>query len=486
MIQAIKDRFHALHDESYENKVQHYNSSKSSFKILKFLSFFTLAFVSLNFSIDLFMELGSTPKDNFFFVLAIVGLELSKLISLVVAKSELNTKVFSGITKGVGFICLYLILASVSIFSAYGFVITATEKTVISTVANSNTADIEFYNSKISTLETKIQSLLPQIARGDLSITSKEKISKQIKEWETEQATLFETIRELQKEDNSSDVKESVGMFSLMARDMGIPEKSLRFWMMIILVCVIELCIAIMSPHINIIKPKQDIEDLSEEKEVIEITEPDTESSTQADYNYSVTYPAKEEPVSVLEDPFLAVASEVPELSEVTELELPPTVLYLSEPVEEKKPEVIEIVPEIIEAPIIEAPVVEEPAVQERKVRKPREKKEPVIEKEIEEVKEPVTVRETAFEKYVKALFNNGSAPYLKDRLIAASDINIPAVQAINYHSSLSEIKSPTTGNTLIEFRKGTGKWYPNYTEQMILSLYREGKIKIKGETDAS
>jgi hypothetical protein len=410
------NKFLSFFEDSYENKQKHFKNSQIIFNLMKFFSFLILTYVSLNLSMDLFKEFGSTQKDTNFFVLTILGLELSKIIALVLAKSEFYTRQFKNILIGIGFSILFIGLGFVSVFSSYGFVLVATEKTAASNIALSTESDIAFYQEKLDVVNKKIEAYLPQLQRGDLAISSKEKIEKQMQVWELEKEEYYTSIRNLQKQTlEKESTKESVGMFGLMARDMNIDEKKLRFWMMFILVLVIELCITVMSPHISIIKPERNMD------QEIESKRKELETLTQS-----------------------------------------------------------------LKTPVIEKTIIEEPI----KAKKPIVEiklEEPVIEKEviIEEPKEEVVhVRETAFEKFVKASFDNGKNTWLKDRLEVAQEIGIPPSKAIQYHNLLSTFKKEN-GYTLIEFRKDTGKWHPNYTDQVILNIYKEGILKVE-ETNAS
>lgn len=424
MLEKIKNFFDT---ENYETQLRHYHWSNIAFSLMKLCSFVMLAYVSLNLSMDMFKAFGSTTKDITFFTLLVIGLELSKTISLIISKSEFIVKKLKNFFIGLGFLFLYIGLAFISIYSGYGFVLVATEKTATSTLAISSTIDIEYYQQKIITLEEKIKSYLPQLSRSDLSIASKSSIEKQIKTWESEKDSYFNTIRELQKESVITQVenKDAVGMFALMSRDMGVDEKTLRRNLMLIMVIVVEITAALMAPSINIIKPKK------KEEEIIQTPKKENEKKS-----------SKSSKTENIETTYNFVQKE-PEINSNTtiknnvDLEL----TKIKEP-EDIKEKIKEDITDVIK----------------------------------EEHKHPI--RETSFEKFIKGLFNNGTHTYLKDRLEVAKELNMPSHQAIKYHNLLVSKKN-TEGIPLIEFRPTTGKWHPNFTEQVILSLYKSGKIKI-------
>jgi len=451
MLQKIKNFFDS---ESYESQLSHYHRSNILFSVLKFLSFIILSYVSLNLSMDMFKAFGSTPKDVSFFTLLVFGLEMSKTISLVITKSEFITKQWKNMLIGCGFGILYLGLAFVSIYSAYGFVLVATEKTVTTAIAISNTSEIEFYQNNIKILDEKIQSYLPQLQRSDLSLASKTSISRQIDTWEQEKKDTFILIRELQKESavKQEEIKEAVGMFALMARDMGVDEKRLRFIMMIIMVFVVELCAAMMAPSINIVKP--------DKKNFVKEEQTKEESSLAVD---QTTLNDIEEMKNKIEDKVEEVHTTIEEERSKIEYENTKEIQKEVTLVEEVKPE---IKPET-------KPEVEH---KEEQVVEITNKEEIMVEPE--STKDYPT-RETKFEEFVKGLFNNGTNTYLRDKYDVALEIGMNKQIASNFFNVLMKTKSKN-GYSLVEFRPTTKKWHPNFTEQVILNLYKEGKLKVE------
>ena len=78
------------------------------------------------------------------------------------------------------------------------------------------------------------------------------------------------------------------------------------------------------------------------------------------------------------------------------------------------------------------------------------------------------------FEKFIDALFNNDGKLSLKDRDKAALEASIPAGESMEYFKLLTTIKG-STGFPLIEFRKNTSQWHPNYTSEVIKEILRKG-----------
>jgi hypothetical protein len=423
MIKDFFKKVSLLFSDTYENRLRNYKFSLTTFNVLKIVSFIILWYASLSLSIPLFLEFGSSAKESHVFFLIVFGLEFSKVISLVLAKSEIAIKKVSNIIKGIGYFSLYIILALVSIYSGYGKVTISIQKTIDTTYVASSTDDIEFYQKKIDNLEVKIQALIPQLERSDLSIASKATIGKEIKAYEAEQEEYYLKVSELKKESLVIfSGKDSVKMFTLMSQDMGVSEKKLRFWMMIILVIIIEVCLSIMAPHISLKKPE----------------------ATNTSRRRKSERKRKEIKPSVIEASSIETAQVEQSTIEVEE--------------ENKEPleEIIEVKEEIKE---------EEKNLQNVEVEK----------KEVEVLHE----RETLFERFVKSLFNNGTVTWLKDRNTVMQEIGIPREKGNHFFDVLTKTKG-SSGYPLIEYRKDTNHWHPNYTEQVIVNLFKTGKLKVE------
>ncbi len=436
---TILKKFAWFYDNSYETRLKHFKVSSILFKTLKLLSFGLLWFVSLNLSLELFKELGSSGTQSGFFVLVAIGLETSKVIALILAKSEIEAKRIKNFIIGIGYFILFSGLAFVSIYTSYGFVLTAIEETSISVIATSNTVDIEYYQTRYDELEEKIRAYMPQLERSDLSINSKTSIERQIKDWEAQRDEAFTTIRTLQKESAiTASNSQATTMFTLMARDMGVDEKLLRFWIMIIMVFVIEACITVMAPTINIIEPKKDVENNHIGHAVAPI-ESSTLTTTPA-YTYTET-------TMIQPDKELPKPPKIKRKYTKSKMKTKPK----DTPKVEPKPK-----SEIVDVPV-----------------------------EIPESVKQESLRETLFEKFVKCLYNNGTYSWLKEKEDVAKELHVPTIKISQYHNLLSTFKG-AKGYTLIEFRKDTGHWHPNVTESVVINLYKEGKLKLEEENHAS
>lgn len=97
-----------------------------------------------------------------------------------------------------------------------------------------------------------------------------------------------------------------------------------------------------------------------------------------------------------------------------------------------------------------------------RKVETIRDSPKPEVEK-VRFVKRHAKVHD-----FITALFNNGDKKFLKDMKLAFEEADIPKADAVRVFDYLSSHKHE--GVSLIEFRKHTGNWHPNFTSEWILN----------------
>lgn len=70
-------------------------------------------------------------------------------------------------------------------------------------------------------------------------------------------------------------------------------------------------------------------------------------------------------------------------------------------------------------------------------------------------------------EKFIHALFSNGTKPFLKDKREAAREAGMAIIEATELFSQLAKIRG-SKGYPLIEFRNS--QWYPNFTSEVIIA----------------
>jgi len=408
--------------DTFASKLLRYNISKSIVSIVRLISFGLLVYVSLNLSVDLFKQLGGTQKDSSLFVITIIGIELSKTIAVILAKSEFHSKVRGSFKNVLGYAIFYLVLTAVSVSSSYGFVISATEYTATKNIMSDSSGEIKAIEGKILDNNTIISGYIPFLAKENLSLVSKTTYETKIQKLKEEIVVYEQELKALRVASASDTNKESVKMYDLIARDMGLDVKKVRFWMMMLLVFVIEGCITVMAPHINIIRPKKS------DESIVEVTPPVKPQTTPS--------------------PPKVVEGVIPKPVSVKEIVSPP-----------------------VETPVTSA---------KEKISFPQGS--PIHEAMMEPLnikQEKVTVeannRETAFERFLKALYDNNKKTYLKEKELASKEANIPLYKAGVYFDGLLTTKGET-GYPLIEYRKD-GYYYANYTSQIILYMYQEGKL---------
>lgn len=112
--------------------------------------------------------------------------------------------------------------------------------------------------------------------------------------------------------------------------------------------------------------------------------------------------------------------------------------------------------------------------------------KEEVLKKEVEKENVPVRVvvekEKLNVEKFIEALFNNGELTYLKDKGLACDEAKISKIEGAKYFEWLLSTK--INGYPIIEYRKESGKWYPNVTSE--IAKINAIRVFSKGEINGS
>ena len=87
----------------------------------------------------------------------------------------------------------------------------------------------------------------------------------------------------------------------------------------------------------------------------------------------------------------------------------------------------------------------------------------------------PVVEEEPVMIRFAMELFENGVHPYLKTAEETSDILKISREDGNRMFKFLSELKGPT-GFTLLEFRKESQAWYPNYTSEVTKHWLKELK----------
>jgi len=469
-----------------ENKPLRWFQKLIQINTIKIIAFWLFFAVSAFLSVNLYINLAETKLEKGIMVAVALALELLKIYSLVVANTSqyiatlFKLKYIKEYIQGMfsirfpmkkikspeivsvrlrrskklrtarGLYVLYVGLASLSVAATFGFILVTVEKASRSSTVVDNT-------DKISAEQTKIDSRNKIISDNDKVIESynqsiavldpadpntawkranietrlkpyKESNDKLLKEIEV----INNTILLLKDEQTTKQLETKKTMYQLIGETLGVSDRYVMFFLLILLAIGIEVGIVTTSPHMNI-------------------------NEEDSDYNNLMNFVARLDYTPINRAAQKEVENEVEESNDTVK-----KVKDYGKPLTPKKVE----------------PKVEEVAPKLDKIVKEVDIQEPVSTILKEEEKKPEPPKPTKEEEYIRSLFNNSGHSYLRDKMEAADLVGLPRVKAMEIFDKLSKVKGDS-GFSLIEFRRETGYWHPNYTSEYIISHIKTLPEKI-------
>jgi len=444
---------------------------------IKIIAFWLFFMVSAFLSVNLYINLAESNLEKGIMVAVSLALELLKIYSLVVANTSLyiatmyKLKYIKEYIQGLfgmffpikriknpeivsvrmrrskklrtarGLYVLYVGLASLSVAATFGFILVTVEKASRASIVVDNT-------DKISAELTKIESRNRIIADNDKVIESynqsiaildpadpntswkRANIETRLKPYKESNQKLLNEIEvinsiilALKDEQTSKQLETKKTMYQLIGDTLGVSDRYVMFVLLILLAIGIEIGIVTTSPHMNVNEDDEDYKNLV---------------NFVSRLDYTSVNKAAEKKVNEEETPIEKPAKEysLPVVKSTKEM-----AVTKKEPIIEKENK------EPVDIPVPETPILEEKA------------------KKIEKTKSSSTKEED----YIKALFDNSGHSYLRDKMEAADMIGLPRINAVGIFDKLSRIKGDS-GYSLIEFRRETGYWHPNYTSEYIIN----------------
>lgn len=226
----------------------------------KNISHFILVFLSILLSVNLFIQFSDFLYIQILFSLMAIALELIKLFILMKSKSYFKEGGFKNDLVGIIQFLVYLGLAFISVIASLGFTLVSIEEQSIQFESRRNIS-----NFRIESIQNEIEFNLEQIRiiqnnARDLEFSAVERVAQaneQVRAIQEENRNLINLIEEL-REENIEVIEErltSKDMFVLLGDLISISGKDAMFYMMLVLVILLEVAIAITSGSIS--KPFQ-------------------------------------------------------------------------------------------------------------------------------------------------------------------------------------------------------------------------------------
>ena len=230
---------------------------------IKYFSFGILCFVSYMLVVNMFIQVTTNMFETIFFILAITGIEGTKIYKLVEASTlwhniKINTTdnfILNIINKiiyrmpALRKYFLYIVFASLAIIGSFGYTLTTVAHTEQVIVQNSDDDIIKGKKDKIAELERDILSDQEQIDALDPTwITARQKIIDRKDAKSAKKDDLIKEINELNKKENNQ-VKKGTDIFTELGKLVNKSNKEVMLYVLLALSLMVEIGVFSTSPH---------------------------------------------------------------------------------------------------------------------------------------------------------------------------------------------------------------------------------------------
>ena len=204
-------------------------------------------------NVNLFIQFSKYPAIQVLFGAMATAFELIKLYLFMLAKFHFHEHGFKKIAAGLIEFVLYLGLAFVSMVASLGFTLTSIEQQSFTANIQNRNIDRQVITQDINNIEKQIQSKLDQQAGLPADyITASDRFTQQIKELQAQRQDLLDKLNSLPKDQ----ITQTSDMFSLLGSMVNLSGKNTMFYMMLLLVILLEFTIAITAEDIKKEGPK--------------------------------------------------------------------------------------------------------------------------------------------------------------------------------------------------------------------------------------
>lgn len=216
-----------------------------------------LVVLSMMLSINLFIQFSDKPFIQVLFGMLAFSLEAIKLYLLLEAKYHFRLNGWKNEAVGVTQFTVYLGLAFISIVASLGFTLVSIEEQTIQFEERR-----EVSNFEIEALQNEIEANNRQIEIVQENATALEfsavernaEANEQVRSLQDRNRELIQELQELRSEKNGETVEQrltSNDMFILLGETVNLNGEDTMFYMMLVLVVLLEIAIAITSGTIE-------------------------------------------------------------------------------------------------------------------------------------------------------------------------------------------------------------------------------------------
>jgi hypothetical protein len=241
-------------------------------KLIKYSAFALLTVVSMYLSINMFISLGADIPGKVILALVALGLESTKVFSLlrveyVMHLAHKTRREFIGALAPS--LAVYLLLAALSIVASIGFTqVTVdrqveTSRAVFISASEDFSFEIKSREQTLSAVDSQLAALTNQMQNLGTSnpdyVSSNLRISSAINELQAARTVVISEIEALRRQQRTANTdallstqQNVYGMFLLMGNAIGLDEKQVMLYLLLLVSVLIEVSMVYTSPALKI------------------------------------------------------------------------------------------------------------------------------------------------------------------------------------------------------------------------------------------
>jgi len=211
---------------------------------LRVFSHVILVSLSIGLSVNLFIRFSEELYIQGLFALMALAMEMMKLFMLILAKADFMDESKKKTLAAISRIGVYLALAGISAIASLGFTLVSIQDQNIAAETSISSVERDSIRNEIDRIDDQIDTNMQRYEELPADwVTVSEQYMNRVDSLRSQREEKIEELRELQN--NTEDVSSTQDMFILLGSVIDLDGESTMFYMMLLLVILLEISIAL-------------------------------------------------------------------------------------------------------------------------------------------------------------------------------------------------------------------------------------------------